>query len=56
MTRPAWEDGFGDTSENLDDDTYDLDRVSTEEVFVEEDREVGSTTRDVASLWWMVSN
>ncbi|CAM9739944.1 unnamed protein product [Scytosiphon promiscuus] len=37
--RPAWEDGFGDTCENADDDTYDLDRVSTEEVFVEEDRE-----------------
>ncbi|CAM9283265.1 unnamed protein product, partial [Hapterophycus canaliculatus] len=36
--RPAWQDGYGDTCENLD-DTYDLDRVSTEEVFVEEDRE-----------------
>lgn len=48
--RPAWEDGFGDACENVDDDTYDLDRVSIEEVFVEEDREVSPTTLARLSL------
>lgn len=40
ITRPAWGDELDDASEYQDDGTYDLDRSSTEEVFVEEDSEV----------------
>ncbi|CBJ30692.1 conserved unknown protein [Ectocarpus siliculosus] len=41
--RPAWGDELDDASEYHDDDTYDLDRSSTEEVFVEEDSEASKS-------------
>ncbi|CAM9093821.1 unnamed protein product [Ectocarpus fasciculatus] len=41
--RPAWGDELDDASEYQDDGTYDLDRSSTEEVFVEEDSEASKS-------------